>query len=202
MHVPTTCPPVRQRRPADVTHGDTRLCARKARTQRRQRSQRSKAPRVLWCGLPSSFGLNGQLEARNLGIFHRLAVVARAAHTRETATILLMAIRDAILKMVSLATNTDTNQPLVVVAILAKNKTHCLPRYLGCLERQTWPRANTIVYIRTNDNTDDTEHVLQIWIESHKWGPLGDSTRAFATPDALQCAVTPNNMRKASNNNT
>lgn len=54
---------------------------------------------------------------------------------------------------------------LVTVAILAKDKAHTLPLYLSCLERQTWPARNTCLYIRTNNNNDETAQVLREWIE-------------------------------------
>ncbi len=52
----------------------------------------------------------------------------------------------------------------VTIAILAKDKAHCLPLYLTCIEKQTWPKANTYLYIRTNDNNDNTAQILQDWI--------------------------------------
>jgi hypothetical protein len=56
----------------------------------------------------------------------------------------------------------------VVVAILAKDKAHCLPRYLKCLENQTWPKTRTLVYIRTNNNNDATREMLQAWVEAQR----------------------------------
>jgi len=52
----------------------------------------------------------------------------------------------------------------VTIAILAKDKAHTLPLYLQCLENQTWPKSNTYLYIRTNNNNDDTAQVLREWI--------------------------------------
>jgi hypothetical protein len=60
-------------------------------------------------------------------------------------------------------TDTDT----VVIAILAKDKAHCLPAYLHCLEKQTWPKQRTHVYIRTNNNTDFTAEILRHWSKTH-----------------------------------
>lgn len=53
----------------------------------------------------------------------------------------------------------------VLIAILAKDKAHCLPLYLRCLEQQTWPASQTHIYIRTNNNNDDTLRVLAEWVE-------------------------------------
>ena len=52
----------------------------------------------------------------------------------------------------------------VVVAILAKDKGYCLPLYLQCLLSQTFPKDCTRLWIRTNDNTDNTTEVLERFI--------------------------------------
>src|SRR5579872_6045160 len=48
----------------------------------------------------------------------------------------------------------------ITIAILAKDKAHTLPLYLDCIEAQTWPKSNTYLYIRTNNNNDNTAQVL------------------------------------------
>lgn len=53
----------------------------------------------------------------------------------------------------------------VTVAILAKDKEHTLPLYLSCIENQTWPKEKTYLYIRTNNNTDNTQKILQEWVK-------------------------------------
>ncbi len=58
------------------------------------------------------------------------------------------------------------NIEYVTIAILAKDKAHTLPLFLTCIERQTWPAEKTYIYIRTNNNTDETATVLRTWIES------------------------------------
>jgi len=57
---------------------------------------------------------------------------------------------------------------LVTIAILAKDKEHCLPFYLFCIENQTHPKNKTYLYIRTNDNNDKTVQVLKDWIGTVK----------------------------------
>ena len=52
----------------------------------------------------------------------------------------------------------------VTVAILAKDKAHVLPLYLECIEKQTWPKSKTYLYIRTNNNNDETAQILRNWI--------------------------------------
>lgn len=55
----------------------------------------------------------------------------------------------------------------LVWAILAKQKAHVLPYYLRCLLVQTFPLHYIHLYIRTNDNTDDTEGILRQFVHSH-----------------------------------
>lgn len=56
----------------------------------------------------------------------------------------------------------------VTIAILAKDKEHVLPEYLQCIENQTWPKNKTNIYIRTNNNTDNTVAVLKNWVDRVK----------------------------------
>lgn len=55
----------------------------------------------------------------------------------------------------------------VVVAILAKDKAHCLPLFLSCLLKQDYSKKNTHLYIRTNDNNDSTEMILKEFVKSY-----------------------------------
>ncbi len=55
----------------------------------------------------------------------------------------------------------------IVIAILAKDKGHCLPLYLKCLYNQNYPKKNIHLYIKTNDNTDNTVEVLDKFVEDH-----------------------------------
>lgn len=56
----------------------------------------------------------------------------------------------------------------VLIAILARNKEHLLPRYLKCIENQDYPKNLISIYIKTDNNSDNTEKVLQEWVEAHK----------------------------------
>ena len=56
----------------------------------------------------------------------------------------------------------------ITIAILAKDKAHTLPFYLSCIEQQTWPKKQTYLYIRTNNNTDDTRDILLSWVNKVK----------------------------------
>lgn len=64
----------------------------------------------------------------------------------------------------------SSSQPIeyVTIAILAKDKAHTLPLYLSCIEKQTWPAQKTYVYIRTNNNNDETSEMLSAWIEKNR----------------------------------
>src|SRR5688500_19338214 len=53
----------------------------------------------------------------------------------------------------------------ITIAILAKYKAHTLPLYLECIEQQTWPKDKTYLYIRTNNNNDNTAQILKNWIK-------------------------------------
>lgn len=53
----------------------------------------------------------------------------------------------------------------VTIAILAKDKAHTLPLYLSCIEKQTWPASKSYLYIRTNNNNDDTAQILHEWVK-------------------------------------
>jgi len=67
------------------------------------------------------------------------------------------------------------NRPdTVVFAILAKNKAAVLPFYLECLLNQTLPKQQIHLYIRTNDNTDNTTSILKTFVDTygHKYASI------------------------------
>ena len=55
----------------------------------------------------------------------------------------------------------------ITVAILCKQKAHCLPLYLKCIYNQTYPKKLINIYIRSNNNTDNSIEILQNWINEH-----------------------------------
>lgn len=61
------------------------------------------------------------------------------------------------------------NQRPLVIAILAKSKAHILPLYLKSLLAQTALSSNTIFYIRTNDNKDETAKILKDFYMKWSW---------------------------------
>lgn len=52
-------------------------------------------------------------------------------------------------------------------AILAKQAENTLPLYLKCLLNQDYDKKSIVLYIRTNDNTDQTESILEKFISEH-----------------------------------
>lgn len=75
---------------------------------------------------------------------------------------------------------TGADAPSVLVAILAKQKAQFLPLYLKCIEQLDYPKSAIHLHVRTNNNTDDTETILRVWLE--RAGPLYASVE-FITQD-------------------
>ncbi|MBI2344695.1 glycosyltransferase family 2 protein [Candidatus Dependentiae bacterium] len=58
----------------------------------------------------------------------------------------------------------STESDFVTIAILAKDKAHTLPLFLKCIEAQTWLKKKIFLYIKTNNNNDNTVEILKDWI--------------------------------------
>ena len=72
--------------------------------------------------------------------------------------------------LIAEGTNSMTTEPLVFVAILAKQKETMLPAWLDSLSKWDYPKDRMILYVRSNNNTDDTEQILRDWCnENAKW---------------------------------
>jgi hypothetical protein len=52
----------------------------------------------------------------------------------------------------------------ILLAILVKDKAHCLTKYLQCIEAQTVDKKLIHLYIRSNNNTDNTLELLNAWL--------------------------------------
>lgn len=61
-----------------------------------------------------------------------------------------------------------TPNKTVLLAILARNKAHALPRYLKCIENQDYPKNLITIYINTNNNIDNTQEILSNWAKENK----------------------------------
>ena len=57
--------------------------------------------------------------------------------------------------------------PNVFIALLVKQKAKVLPLFLETLEAYDYPKDNIFIYIRTNNNTDNTEEILEDWIQNN-----------------------------------
>ena len=58
-------------------------------------------------------------------------------------------------------------QPDVFLALLVKQKEAVLPLFLESLNNWDYPKENIFIYIRTNNNTDNTKQLLEEWIEEY-----------------------------------
>jgi hypothetical protein len=55
----------------------------------------------------------------------------------------------------------------IVIAILAKDKEYCLDFYLNCILNQTYDKKKIHLYIRTNDNKDNTQSILDNFVKTY-----------------------------------
>jgi len=55
----------------------------------------------------------------------------------------------------------------IVIAILAKDKEYCINFYLECIYNLNYNKKKTHLYIRSNDNTDKTQDILEGFIKKH-----------------------------------
>lgn len=55
--------------------------------------------------------------------------------------------------------------PRVLLAILAKQKEAVLPLYLRCIDALDYPKSRISLWVRTNNNTDATAHLLEEWLQ-------------------------------------
>jgi len=55
----------------------------------------------------------------------------------------------------------------IVIAILAKDKGYCLDFYLHCILNQTYDKNKIHLWIRTNDNKDNTKAILDKFVKEH-----------------------------------
>lgn len=51
----------------------------------------------------------------------------------------------------------------IMIAVLARNKAHVLPKYLKCIEELDYDKKLISIYINTNDNEDLTAEILEKW---------------------------------------
>ncbi len=56
--------------------------------------------------------------------------------------------------------------PKILIAILAKDSEGFLKLYLKCIESLDYPKDKICIYVRTNNNKDDTANILKKWCDS------------------------------------
>jgi hypothetical protein len=56
----------------------------------------------------------------------------------------------------------------VFLTILARNKAHLLPKYLQCIENLDYDKKLMTLYVHTNNNSDDTQKILEEWMKKHE----------------------------------
>jgi hypothetical protein len=56
----------------------------------------------------------------------------------------------------------------VLLAILAKNKAHVLPKFLSSIDNLEYDKKLITVYINTNNNEDNTEEMLKNWVTKNE----------------------------------
>lgn len=56
---------------------------------------------------------------------------------------------------------------IITIAILAKDKEYCLPEFLQCIKNLNYPKDKIMLYIRTNDNKDNTALILKTWLDNN-----------------------------------
>uniref|UniRef100_A0A8C8RPN7 Uncharacterized protein n=1 Tax=Pelusios castaneus TaxID=367368 RepID=A0A8C8RPN7_9SAUR len=57
-------------------------------------------------------------------------------------------------------------EPTVLIALLARNAAHALPRCLGCLERLRYPKSRLAIWAATDHNVDNTTEILREWLKN------------------------------------
>lgn len=56
----------------------------------------------------------------------------------------------------------------ITLAIMVKDKEKTLPLYLECIENQTYPKDKIHLWIRSNNNNDNSIEILQNWVQKNK----------------------------------
>ncbi|XP_077161845.1 inactive glycosyltransferase 25 family member 3 [Paroedura picta] len=64
------------------------------------------------------------------------------------------------------ASRGGAGSPSVVVAAVARNAQHCLPHFLGALERLHYPKERLALWFATDHNVDNTTEILREWLSA------------------------------------
>ncbi|XP_071636841.1 glycosyltransferase 25 family member isoform X1 [Temnothorax longispinosus] len=73
----------------------------------------------------------------------------------------------SVVGLVLLATcNAISKKPTVLISVLVRNKAHTLPYFLSLLERQDYPKKRISLWIRSDNNVDNSIKILNKWIST------------------------------------
>ncbi|XP_066581684.1 glycosyltransferase 25 family member [Prorops nasuta] len=59
----------------------------------------------------------------------------------------------------------NLKEPTVLISILIRNKAHVLPYFLHFLEQQDYPKHRISLWIRSDNNIDNTMEILEKWLQ-------------------------------------
>lgn len=62
----------------------------------------------------------------------------------------------------------EVKRPAVLIGILVRNKAHTLPYFLTLLERLDYPKQRISLWIKSDDNVDNSIEILKKWLSSVK----------------------------------
>ncbi|XP_015608067.1 glycosyltransferase 25 family member [Cephus cinctus] len=62
--------------------------------------------------------------------------------------------------------DSNTKEPTVLIGILVRNKAHTLPYFLTLLERLEYPTDRISLWIRSDNNIDNSIEILKTWLET------------------------------------
>lgn len=77
-------------------------------------------------------------------------------------------------------------EPNVFLALLVKQKEAVLPLFLESLNNWDYPKENIFIYIRTNNNTDNTKQLLEEWIGKYGSEYRGWSYNSEDVPEKVE----------------
>ncbi|XP_077275224.1 glycosyltransferase 25 family member isoform X2 [Temnothorax americanus] len=64
--------------------------------------------------------------------------------------------------------NAISKEPTVLIGVLVRNKAHTLPYFLSLLERQDYPKKRISLWIRSDNNVDNSIKILNKWISTRR----------------------------------
>ena len=81
---------------------------------------------------------------------------------------LKMLLLASLLVLASASLAADLTDPTVFIVVLARNKAHTLPHFLGLLRELDYPRDRISLWIRSDHNEDATPAILRRWVDAYR----------------------------------